>query len=487
MRIPFPERVNLTYAFLFAIALAGVQIFEGTHAFYSACAFGCIMVASLAFNLSGGIMYPSGAFVFFNCFFTVLLPGVAKGILREPADSNLRNPMRTIEVYLVGMVAMLVAVMFSRRFRARKALIAGKLPEKNLHSAYVGCAILSVLLSAYLLFFPNVANGSLSSFLVQIDHFPMLTLVLGIIYTVHRTDGRRSVSGPVFAMMLLLSLNGLIGFSKEAFLSPFFAWAVTVALLRYRLHWLNIASFCIGLYFVIVFMVPYAQYGRNLQNTGLSSIQLSAYLLTHMDEVHEGYNEGAEFVGNVHYYNEHYGLLDRLDMLAGDDALIDLADREGAFGYVPLKVGFLNVIPHVLYPDKPTENPGNVYAHQIGILPDDDSTTGVSFSPSADAYRQGLGVGLAVVEPLVLMLIFIVLDSVIGDVRANPVGLLTTILVSRAASESSLSGTPLLIGQSLFTNVLAVYVCLYVLPLLGSIFSKQALTAQTIVTEPVLE
>jgi hypothetical protein len=486
MRIPFPERVNLTNAFIFATILAVVQLFEGTRPLYSACVFGCIMVASFAFNVSGGIMYPSGAFVFFNTFFTILLPAVAKAVLREPADSNLRVPMRTIEVYLVGMVAMLVAVAFSRHFRARKAFIAGKLPERNLHSAYVGCAVLSVLLTAYLTFFPNSGNGSLSSFLVQVDRFPMLTLVLGVIYTVHRTNGRRSVSGPVLAMMLLMSLNGLISFSKEAFLGPFFAWAVTVALLRYRLHWLNIASFCIGLYFVIVFMVPYAQYGRNLQNTGLSQVQLSAYLLTHMDEVREGYNDNSEFVGNVHYYNERLGLLDRLDMAAGDDALIDVADREGAFGYLPLKVGFINLIPHVLYPDKPNQNPGNVYAHQIGILADDDNTTGVSFSPSADAYRQGLGVGLAVVEPLVLMLIFIVLDSVIGDVRANPVGLLTTIVVSRAASEASLSGAPLLIGQSLFTNLLAVYVCLYVLPLLGRIFSKQALVP-AIAPEPVLE
>ncbi|HZL28014.1 MAG TPA: hypothetical protein VFC39_15930, partial [Acidobacteriaceae bacterium] len=132
----------------------------------------------------------------------------------------------------------------------------------------------------------------------------------------------------------------------------------------------------------------------------------------------------------------------------------------------------INVIPHFLYPDKPKIGFGNVYAHQINTLAPDDDSTGVSFSPSADAYHEGQMTGLLLVEPLMFMLVFVVLDSVIGDVRANPVGLLTTILISRAASEGMLWSTPSLIGQALFTNVLAAYICAYVLPMLGSIFNK---------------
>jgi hypothetical protein len=484
MRIPFPERIDLSHALIFATALCTVQIFEGTNPFFSGCVFCFLLIACVGFNIAGGIAYPSGAFILFNAFFTVTLPMVTKAILREPADSNMRAPMRTIEVYLIGMVAMLAAIIFSRRFRARKSFIAGIMPKNSLHAAYVGCAVLSVLAGFYLTFFPNVSNGSFSSFLVQADRFPILTFILGTIYTIQRTNGRRSVSAPLLFMMVLLSLNGLLTFSKELFLSPFFAWAITAALLRYRLHWINIVLFSVGLYFVITFMVPYAQYGRNYVNSGLSQMQLSAYLLTHMDEVREGYAETTTIIGNVHYYNEHLGLLDRLDIISGDDALIDVAEREGPMGFWPLVDGFENIIPHVIFPNKPMILIGNVYGHQIGMLSDDDNSTGISFSPSADAYREGKLIGITVAEPLVLMLIFIVLDSVIGDVRSNPVGLLTTILVSRAASEGSLCGVPVLIGQSLFTNVLAAYICAYALPLLGSIFSKRVLTtAQTSLPE----
>jgi len=385
--------------------------------------------------------------------------------------------MRTIEVYLIGMVGMLIAAIVSRRLRPRKALIAGMLPTDRLHAAYVGCAVLSILAILYLRVFPNVSVGSFSSFLVQANRFPVLTFVLGIIYTVHRTHGRRSVSGPLLFMILFLSLSNLLTFSKEGFLTPFFAWAVTVALLRYRLHWINVVSFIVGLYFVVVFMVPYAQYGRGITDSGLSQVQLSAYLLTHMDEVREGYTESIATLGNVHYYNKHLSLIDRLDIVSPDDALIDVADREGQYGYLPLFVGFENLIPHVFFPNKPMTLFGNVYGHEIGILPDEDYTTGISFSPSADAYREGRVMGITIAEPLLLILIFTVLDSVIGDVRQNPVGLLTTILVSRAAFEGALAGNIGLIGQTLFTNVLAAYICAYVLPMLGSIFSKRVLTA----------
>jgi hypothetical protein len=472
MRIPFPERVNLSHALIFAAALFSVQVLEGTNIFFAGCVFCFILIAAVGFNIAGGLPFPSGAFIGFNAFFTVILPMIVKVLVGDPADSHLRAPMRTIEVYLLGMVSMFAACVFSRRFRWRKALIAGLLPADSLKSAYVGCAVLSVIVYLYLAFLSSGGDGSFGSFLIQANRFPVLTFVLGVIYTIHRTRGRRSISMPLLGMMLFISLGALFTFSKEQLLTPFFAWAVTAALLRYRLQWANIFFFIAGVYLVITYMVPYAQVGRDVDYPGLSRIQISEYLLTHMDEVRETYKEGTTGTGSVNYYNRPLGLLTRLEVISVDDALIDITDREGAFGYRPIIYGFINVIPHFLYRNKPKIGFGNVYAHQINILPPDDNSTGVSFSPSADAYHEGQLTGLLLVEPLMLMLVFVVLDSVIGDVRRNPVGLLTTILISRAAGEGLLCATPGLIGQFLFTNVLAAYVCAYVLPMLGSIFNK---------------
>ncbi len=473
MRIPFPERVNLSYALIFATTLFCVQVLEGTNVFFSCCVFCFIMIAAVGFNITGGFPFPSGAFIGFNAIFTLILPMIVKALLGDPANRNLHVPIRTIEVYLLGMVAMVAAGIFSRRFRRRKALIAGLLPVDSLKSSYVGCAVLSVIVYFYLTYFNHGGDGSFGSFLVQANRFPILTFVLGVIYTVHRTGGRRSISGPLLGMMLFISLGALLTFSKEQLLTPFFAWAVTAALLRYRLDWMNVVFSLAGLYLVFTFLVPYAQVGRDVDYPGLSRVQTSAYLLTHMDEVRETYKEGTAGVDDtLNYYHRPLGLLNRLEVLSADDALIEVTDRAGAFGYRPVIFGFINVIPHFLYRNKPKIGYGNIYAHEINILPPDDDTTGISFSPTADAYHEGRLTGVLFVEPLMFMLVFLVLDSVIGDVRANPVGLLTTILISRAASEGMLWSTPGLIGQFLFTNVLAAYICAYVLPMLGSIFSK---------------
>src|SRR6185312_11109822 len=119
------------------------------------------------------------AFIGFNALFTLILPMLVKAFLGAPANSNLRVPLRTIEVYLLGMVAMVAAGIFSRRFRRRRALIAGLLPADSLKSSYIGCAVLSVLVYLYLLFLSSGGDGSFGSFLVQANRYPILTFILG--------------------------------------------------------------------------------------------------------------------------------------------------------------------------------------------------------------------------------------------------------------------------------------------------------------------
>jgi hypothetical protein len=477
MRIPFPERVNLTHALIFATGLSGLQMIQGTNPFFSGCVFCIILVAAVGFNIAGGVAYPSGAFILFNAIFTIVLPCTAKALLGFPADAFLRSPLRTVEVYLCGMVGMFVAAVFSRRFRTRRALIAGMLPREGLRSAYVGSAVLSVILTFLMSAFPAGQNGTFGSFLIQANRFPMLTFVLGVIYTVHRTNGRRSMSWPLLGMILYFSLGALFTFSKEQLLAPLFAWAITAALLQYRLHWINVVAMGVGTFLVVTYMIPYAAYGRGYVAPNTDRTQAAAYLLTHMDEVRQGYEETIAIYGNVHFYDRNRGLLSRLEVFSVDDALIDLTDREGTFGYEPIIASIENLVPHAIWADKPATGFNNTYAHEIGILSEEDNTTGVSFSPSADAYHEGRMLGVMVFEPLMLIVCFLVLDSVIGDVRMNPVGLLTTILVSRAASEGTIAGLVYLINQPLFTNVLAALVCAYVLPVLGYAFAKSPFSA----------
>jgi hypothetical protein len=113
----------------------------------------------------------------------------------------------------------------------------------------------------------------------------------------------------------------------------------------------------------------------------------------------------------------------------------------------------MNAVPHFIMPDKPSLNFGNTYAHEVGGLPEDDFTTGISWSPTAEAYHMGKWFGVFVVAPLIWFLLFLVLDSLLGDLRATPWGLLALSLLSHYAPETQLTGAIYVItfGSVIFT------------------------------------
>ncbi len=96
MRLPFPERIPFVYAFSFAAVLCAIQISQGTSSAFSLFCFFYILVATLAFNVAGGLTQTSGAFIFFNSTLGVIVGLCMKVYLGEPADSNLSAPLLTI-------------------------------------------------------------------------------------------------------------------------------------------------------------------------------------------------------------------------------------------------------------------------------------------------------------------------------------------------------------------------------------------------------
>ena len=65
MRIPFPERVPINRAAIFAVVLFAIQIAEGTALYFATGCLIFILIAAFAFNAAGGLTRASGAYVFF--------------------------------------------------------------------------------------------------------------------------------------------------------------------------------------------------------------------------------------------------------------------------------------------------------------------------------------------------------------------------------------------------------------------------------------
>ena len=199
-----------------------------------------------------------------------------------------------------------------------------------------------------------------------------------------------------------------------------------------------------AVFVIFHYLTPYADYGRNFRSeaqTFTQHVDLSLRLLEHPEDTRQKYLDATGGYSGG-YYNTPQGFWDRLQFISVDDGLINVTDHGHVLGLWPVKAVFLNAIPHVIWPNKPDLNLGNNYMHEINGQPMNvgDTTTGISFSPTGEGYHWAKWVGILVVAPLLWLLLFIVYDSLLGDIRASPWGLLVLALLSHVAPEGMLSG-----------------------------------------------
>jgi hypothetical protein len=475
VRIPYPERIPLQYAIPFATLLSALQLYQGTNPFFSLYSFLFIVIATVAFNLAGGLARPSGAYVFFYAVLAVILGLCWKAILGEPADSHLVWPLLTMQVFLGGITAMLGAVFISRRLTAKRPLLGRMVTDENIQNATVGCMVTGIVLSIILSFIPR-QGGSILSSLAQINRFLPMAIILGVIHQIRRSGGTSSVNLPVLISGAVVFTDGLISFSKEGMFTPLICWLIAAGSQRYRIKPFQIVGIIVVAIFMLQYLVPFSQYGRNYRSaTGSTTenVKTAIYLLSHLEEVRKqsAVNAVEDYVDAIQgYYDSPQGLFDRLQMISVDDALIDVTERKGPFGYSPIVNGFLNLIPHVFWPDKPSIGYGNLYAHQIGGLPEDDFTTGISFTPTGEGYHIDRWVGVLILTPVLWVMLFTLFDSLCGTVRETPWGLLVIALFSHAAPEGMLGGIIYMLGFSAFSIVIAAFSATYLMPLLGTLF-----------------
>jgi hypothetical protein len=469
LRIPFPERIPIERVVIFAVLLVAIQSVEGTPLYFSAGCAVFLLIATLAFNAAGGLTRASGAYVFFYSVLVVFIGLCYKALLGEPADSNLRDPRTTIEVYVGGIAAMFAAVVVSRRLSRKAGLIRNVLKDSDMYRSCVGCIVFG-LGGVYIISFLGAAK--LLSAFNQLNQLVPLAIIIGVMYEIRHSGGTRSVNLPVMlAGSAIFLIYGVLGFSKAGMVTPLFCWALPVCALRYRLSGIQVAGSLLAIFILFHYLVPYSQYGRrfiSVSQTPGQRVDVSLKLLEHPEETRRLNAETeTEGVVGAHYFNTGQGFWDRLNFIAVDDSLIDITDQGRVFGLTPIGAAFLNAIPHFIYPNKPTLNFGNVYAHEIGGLSEDDTTTGISFSPTSEAYHMARWEGVFLVAPLVWLLFFVVLDSLFGDLRSTPWGLLVLISISHVAPEDALTGAIYLVTYGTAIFVFCAFFAAWVAPIVA--------------------
>ena len=476
MRISLPERIPLTFALVFALVICGLQQLQGTNAIFSLCAFLFIVIATIAFNVAGGFTRPSGGYIFFYAVLGVIVGLFWKAFLGEAADSNLKAPTLTMQVFLGGITSLLAAAYISRKFSRKTAFLQNAVKDKDLRNATVGCIVCGLSISLLFTILPH-GNGSVLSALNQVNRFLPMAIILGTIHQIRKSGGTRCLSAiTLFAMGSTFFLNGLMTFSKEGMFTPVLSWALAVASLRFRFRVYQLIFAIMIIVFMFRFLVPYAQLGRNLVNpegTFSERIDTTTSLLANLGQVRQDYSEqSTEAYGDNSsgYYNSPQGFFDRLHMISPDDGLINATEQTQPFGLSPIYISIANLIPHVFWPDKPSMLIGNTYAHEVGgIIADDDFTTGISFSPSGEAFHLARWTGVFIVAPIAWSILFIIFDSLCGDIRKSPWGLLAIAVFAHSAPEGMLTGTIYLMGYGAISIIFAAFAAAYVMPVLGTL------------------
>ena len=473
MRLPLPDRFKIKYAAIFIASLFLLQQLEGTEIIFSLLVAMYLALFVAAFNVAGGLYYASGAYIFFSGIATAAIGLTYKALLGQPAQSLLLTPTRTMLAYCGGMAGMGCAAFVSSRLRPKRALLSGMAVGEQMKQAAIGCLALAILIRS-LAWSNTHETSSLASALRQIDFFGPMAILLGTTYEITKSKGRRSTNWVVWTSGLYLFFFGIVGFSKEGMFAPANTWLIPCIVLRFNFSKRQLLGGLVAISFTLYYLVPYSQYVRNFKTETISgNAEVALHYLTDLQTTRKLYLENTAAIdatnGSPHFFKNTEGLFDRLQMLAFDDAIIHRSEQGYTYGLLPTYQAFANVIPRVFWPNKPSFAIGNDYGRELGVISPDDTTTGISFSPIGDAYHQAEWFGVLVVLPLVMFLFFFTSDTLTGDVRRSPWGLLTAALAAHIAPEGLLGGTIYLATIGSFGLVVIALLSKYVLPKVGAI------------------
>jgi len=442
VRIPFPERVPLNRVAIFAAALFAIQMYQGTAFYFSAGCVAFILIAAFAFNAAGGLTRSSGAYVFFYSLLVVIVGLCYKAYLGEPAESNLLVPKTDIAAYVGSIAAMFGAVLVSRRLSRKSGLMQNLLKESGMYRASIGCIVFGVFGMSFIALLGE-GGATLNRAFTQINYLIPLGIIIGVMYEIRHTHGARSVNLPSFLHHFCVHFFGIVSFSKSGMMLPLICWVLPVCALRYRLTSLQAGSCIFALFILFHYLTPYADYGRNFRgeaNSISEKVALSARLLEHPNRPAKSTwipRSATAAVTTTRPRDSGTACNSSPSTTASSISRSrtclwpvarqsDLSQRDS-----PCHLA-----------NKPDIRLGNNYMHEINGQPLDegDIDTGISFSATGEAYHWAKWFGIFVVAPLIWLLLFVVLDSLIGDIRTSPWGLLVLALLSHTAPEGMLSG-----------------------------------------------
>jgi hypothetical protein len=478
VRLTLPTRIPLSKTFVFASVFFCVQQIEHTNIFFSLLYYAFLILSVVTFNLAEGFTRLTGAYTFWYSTLIAIVGVTWKAVVGEPANSNLFSPLLDMSLYTTSMVMLLMVTLVNRKMDFRSMGFGGGFSKSELNytSAGLGCLVVFlVIIYANVMF--GQAPGSIVSALVQVNVFGQLGLILATIGAVRDSGGRRSTSTISIVGFTYFAYLGVASFSKQAMIGPMVCWLVGALYSRLKLRFVHVVAMILMVVTAFGFVSPLSasrDLSENLDYPG--RIALAANLLVHYSVLHAHVKqlEEQEALGGVNnYYDKPQGsLIERLSMIPPDDELFTYTAQGHYEGLAPVFEYFGNLVPHVFNPNKKMQFSGNYYAHEMGAgLSEEDYSTGISYSPVAEAYHcLGWG-GILWLLPVIWLILFSTVDFVVGDMTKYPWGLMVVVWFAHAAPETLLGGMVYFIGYGNFGMLVAIVVVTRIAPIIGALFS----------------
>ncbi len=478
----------MSKAFAFCALFFVVQLVQHTDVFFAMLYFAFVILAVVAFNLAEGFTRIIGAYIFWYSTLIVIFGVFWKAVVAEPADSNLMSPLLDMSLYACSMAMLLAVTLLNKKMDFRQLGLGGGLSgaQLDLTAAGLGCIITSILINLAGATFGQ-AQGGIVSALAQINFFFPLGIILATAGAIRDSGGKRSMNFANTLGIVLFSLQGLIAFSKQGMLTPYVCWLIGAFYMRLRVRLVHVVVMVLVAILTFTFIGPLSA-SRDLAEGVYSfgdKFSIIVYQVTHWKQFQEhvatldersGHDNGAPT-----YYNLPQGsMIERLSMIPPDDRLITYEAKGNFEGMAPVIEWFGNLLPRFLLPNKTNDYTGNFFAHKSGgYVGEDDTTTGISFSPVSSAYScEGWG-GIFWLMPAIWVLLFTSIDFVAGDLRKYPWGLLTVVYFAHAAPEGMLSGMIFYLGNGNIGMLFAIIISTRIAPIVGTLFGGKIVPTQT--------
>jgi hypothetical protein len=422
----------------------------------------------------------------------LIIKNVAQG---DPITARLLEPEDTSAVMLLGFAGVWLATVLVRNYVHRLRIF-------DATSSLEGLRALTIVLlvgGTIALVAVRVSSGNDESTVggawgVAKEFISFRTACLpALMLYLWRTKRRRWLTHPaVLAVLLFLSLQGLLGSSKQGMAEPF-ALYIMMAWARYGWRhpvlWLGLPLAFVSFQY---FISPIGQFARN--EGGRDKNPREAATATF--DIVIGYLSDPQYRERIlhaddalvdksqlqaTYIEGKLNSLNRIAMVGEADRLVSATNRYGNSGFETIGNSLLFAVPHVLYPQKPQSASGNFLGRYAGDLGDEDYGTQVSYGFMANAYNA---YGILWVLPLSFLCAFLVLGFVslssAGPFFEDPWSLLAIAAMHQAYVESSFTGE---IGA--FHQPIDALILLSMTLVLARVLRSSGLAAQRAATAPL--